>query len=83
MVADRATVCLSSSFARLLAGPVKTGSASPAKSDNAQSPTDSKPEEKVAPTGRKIAQMTDIWVRQNLPHAVGDAMIGSGLGVRT
>ncbi|HKR39712.1 MAG TPA: hypothetical protein VJU59_08535 [Paraburkholderia sp.] len=53
---------------------MKTGSASPAKSDNAQSPTDSKPEEKVAPTGRKIAQMTDIWVRQNLPQAVGDAM---------
>lgn len=27
-----------------------------------------------AVTGRKIAQMTDIWVRQNLPQAVGDAM---------
>jgi len=55
-------------------GPVKTGSASPAKPDNARSPTDSNPEDKVAPTGRKIAQMTDIWVRQNLPQAVGDAM---------
>ncbi|MEI7298525.1 hypothetical protein WCQ02_41240 [Paraburkholderia tropica] len=55
-------------------GPAKTGSASPGKPGNDQSPTDGRPEDKVAPAGRKIAQMTDVWVRQNLPQAVGDAM---------
>ncbi|KVU67975.1 hypothetical protein [Burkholderia ubonensis] len=57
-------------------GPTKTGSASPSSSGNtspapAPGPAKSGP---VQPTGSKIAQMTDIWVKQNLRDAVGREM---------
>lgn len=55
-------------------GPVKTGSATPASTGTTASTPSTTGSGTVAPTGGKIAQMSDSWVKQNLRDAVGREM---------
>ncbi|MEX3984291.1 hypothetical protein AB4Y45_35630 [Paraburkholderia sp. EG287A] len=54
-------------------GPTKTGPASPT-TDARSSPAGGKDEGNASSSGKKIAQMTDTWVRQCLAGSVGQAM---------